>query len=468
MQYRPRKLWLANPVFAMMSCATQADAHASEQGFVLLLPTDVYITAGVASVALTVLLLTVLPARALRSVFRPMPLVRWKTLAAARNLTSCLSLLLLCALVWLGMTGPRDPLTNPLPLAIWTLWWIGLVSLQGLIGDLWRWIDPWRGPVTLTRHLLWQGALLRLPASLGHSCAILTYLGFVIILLADPAPSDPARLARYVGLYWLFTYLALLIFGPRWHLRGEGIAMLMRCYATVGVFGRYRNRIALGLTGWQAARNRAPAIGAAVFMLVLLGCGSFDGLNETFWWLGLLGINPLEFPGRSAVVTQNIVGLLVANMALIAAYGIAIWLGLRLAGNSLRWTRAFRIFAPTILPIALGYHVGHYLTSMLVNGQYALAALNDPLARGDSLLGLGTFYVTTGFFNAQDSVRVIWLCQAGAVVVGHILAILMAHLVALRQFETPRQATLSQLPLAVFMVCYTVFGLWLLAAPRGL
>lgn len=451
-----------------MSCATRADAHASEQGFVLLLPTDVYITAGVASVALTVLLLTALPAHALRSVFRPIPLWQWQGLTTSKILTSCMSFVLLCVLVWLGMAGPRDPLTNPLPLAIWTVWWIGLVSLQGLFGNIWRWIDPWYGPVTLTRHLLWQGPLLRLPASLGQACAILTYLGFVIILLADPAPSDPARLARYVGIYWLFTYLALLIFGPRWRLRGEGIAMLMRSYAAVGVFGRNRTRLAVGVIGWQAARNRAPAIGAAVFMLVMLGCGSFDGLNETFWWLDLLGINPLEFPGRTAVVTQNIVGLIIANLALIAAYSLAIWLGLRLAGLSLRWTRAFCIFAPTILPIALGYHIGHYLTSMLVNGQYALAALNDPLARGDSLLGIIRFYVTTGFFNAQDSVRVIWLCQAGAVVSGHILAILMAHLVALRQFETPRQATLSQLPLAVFMVFYTLFGLWLLAAPRGL
>ncbi|MEP3331804.1 hypothetical protein [Sedimentitalea sp.] len=467
LQYRPRILWLANSVLWGVSCATRADAHASEQGFVLLLPTDIYISAGVASVALTVLLLTVLPSRALRAAFRPTPLWRWSARPIGPNLTSCLAFLLLCILIWLGMTGPRDPLTNPLPLAIWTVWWVGLVSLQGVLGDLWRWIDPWRGPVALTRLLLWQRPLLRLPAALGQSCAILTFLGFVIILLADPAPSDPARLAGYVGLYWLFTYLALLVFGPRWRWRGEGIAMLMRSYAAVGIFGRYRDRFAVGGIGWQATRNRTPAIGAAIFMLVMLGCGSFDGLNETFWWLDLLGINPLEFPGRSAVIWQNIVGLIVANMALIAAYALAIWLGLTLAGDGLSWARAFGVFAPTILPIALGYHIGHYLTSMLVNGQYALAALNDPLARGDSLLGLETFYVTTGFFNSQDSVRVIWLSQASAVVIGHILAILMAHFLALRHFGTNRRATLSQLPLAGFMVLYTLFGLWLLAAPRG-
>lgn len=452
----------------MTCCATRAEAHASEQGFVLLLPTDAYIAAGVTCVALTVLMLTILPANASRSVFRPVPLWRRSSHGLLRRLSNWLSFLLFLALIWVGLSGPRDPLTNPLPLAIWTIWWIGLVSVQGLFGNLWRWIDPWRAPVALTRNLIGSGALLRLPASMGHCCAILTYLGFVIFLLADPAPSDPARLAAFAILYWLLTYLALLAFGPRWHWRGEGISMLMRCFAAVAMFGQSLGKRCIGVTGWQAVRRRAPPVGAAVFMLLMLGCGSFDGLNETFWWLGLLGINPLEFPGRSAVTTQNVLGLIIANMTLIAAYGLAIRLGLRLAGSKLCWQRAFCVFAPTILPIALGYHIGHYLTSFLVNGQYALAALNDPLARGDSFLGLDTFYVTTGFFNSRDSVRVIWLCQAGAVVIGHILAILMAHVIALQQFETTRRATLSQLPLALFMVAYTLFGLWLLAAPRGL
>ncbi|MEY8829931.1 hypothetical protein AB9K34_16210 [Sedimentitalea sp. XS_ASV28] len=468
LQYRRRCSRLANAILWPLLCATQAGAHAAEQGFVLLLPTDIYISAGVACVVMTVVLLTVLPAPVLRGLFRPFDLWRRRRAPAARLLTSSASFLILCALVWLGLSGPRDPLTNPLPLMIWTVWWIALVTVQGLFGDLWRWIDPWHGPVALSRWALWRGPALRLPVQLGYSGAILTYLGFVIVLLADPAPSDPARLARYVGGYWLFTYVALLLFGPRWALRGEGIAMLMRCYAAVGLFGRRGRWFATGLFGWQAMRRRAPGFGAAIFMLVILGCGSFDGLNETFWWLDLMGINPLEFPGRTAVVAQNTAGLIVANLALIVAYGLSVRMGLALAGADMSWRQAFCIYAPSILPIALGYHVGHYLTSLLVNGQYALAALNDPLARGDSLLGMATFYVTTGFFNTQDSVRLIWLCQAAAVVAGHVLAILMAHLIALNHHGSARRAMLSQLPLAGFMVLYTLFGLWLLAAPRGL
>ena len=52
-------------------------------------------------------------------------------------------------------------------------------------------------------------------------------------------------------------------------------------------------------------------------------------------------------------------------------------------------------------------------------------------------------------------------------VIGHIMAIILAHAIAVREFGTARRAVLSQIPLATFMVLYTFFGLWLLASPRG-
>jgi len=465
--FLPQMLRFALMALAFLLSGRPALAHASEQGFVLLLPTDAYILAGAASVALTVLLLAVLPGRVLEPVFRPRALMRWRPWTGARRITSTLAFLLLCWLVWAGLNGDRDPLENPLSLFIWTIWWIGFVALQGVLGDLWRWVNPWTGPVALTRRALGIRPFLRLPVRFGHGLAILTFLGFAAILLADPAPADPARLAGYIGGYWLFTYLGLLAFGPRWLLRAEGFNMLMRNYTRMALFGRKAARIGLGVPGWQVLARRTPPMGVAVFMLLMLGSGSFDGLNETFWWFGLIGINPLEFPGRSAVITQNLVGLVVANGALIAVFSLAVWLGLRLIRAQTKLAQAFCLFAPTILPIALGYHIAHYFTSFLVDGQYALVALSDPLATGADLLGLGHHFVSTGFFNSQASVRAIWLTQAGAVVAGHILAVMLAHAIALRHFGSNKRAALSQAPLALFMVLYTLFGLWLLASPRG-
>ncbi|MEO3413372.1 hypothetical protein AAFO92_01815 [Roseovarius sp. CAU 1744] len=442
-------------------------AHASEQGFVLLLPTDVYIAAGVASVALTVLLLALMPARWVRGIFTSWPVLPRIGLPL-HHVTSCVAALVLAALVWLGVEGPRDPLTNALPLFVWTVWWVGLVSLQGLIGNHWRWTNPWTGPAALLARLTGMRAVWRYPRRLGYVPGIAIFLGFAVLLLADPAPADPARLAMFTGGYWYATLLGVVLFGPRWLIRAEALTILMRSYARMGLLGRRGKNLSIGLPGWKVMARPHVAPGLAVFILILLGTGCFDGLNETFWWLGVLGINPLEFPGRSAVVRQTILGLIAANAALIAAYGLCIWLGLRIARAQIGFGAAFCLFAPSILPIALGYHVAHYLTSFLVDGQYALKAISDPLARGADLLGLGQFYVTTGFFNTQATVRTIWLSQAGAVVIGHVIAILLAHALALHALATARRAALSQAPLAIFMVLYTCFGLWLLASPRGL
>ena len=442
-------------------------AHASEQGFVLLLPTDIYISAGVASVALTVALLAALPAWVASRLFRPLPLMPRLDLPL-HHLTSCLSALFLAFLVWRGFTGPRDPLVNPLPLFVWTVWWIGLVSLQGLIGNHWRWTNPWTGPTAILSRVTGSRPLLRYPSVLGHLPGIVIFLAFAGFLLADPAPADPHRLAIFAGGYWYLTLMGVTLFGPRWLVRGEALTILMRAYARMGLVGRARGRIAAGLWGWQVLAAPPVSLGLAVFIVTLLGTGSFDGLNETFWWMGLLGLNPLEFPGRSAVIVQTLAGLLIANAALIAVFALCLWLGERIAGTRRPIGHAFCLFAPTILPIALGYHVAHYLTAAMVDGQYVLMALTDPLGRGADLLGLGPFYVSTGFFNTPGTVKAIWLTQAGAVVIGHVIAILLAHALAVRGHGNTWRAVLGQAPLALFMIGYTFFGLWLLASPRGM
>jgi hypothetical protein len=450
----------------MLFWAGMAWGHAAEQGFVLLLPTDVYISAGVASVVLTVLVLAVMPARSGEAVFAPLALAR-RPAWPLRHVTSLVATLVLAFAIWQGFAGNAAPLENPMPLLVWTVWWVALVSLQGFFGNHWRWTNPWTGLVAGLTRLTGMRAPFRYPRVWGYWPAVILFLGFAVFLLCDPAPADPSRLASVVGLYWYAALLGVVLFGPAWLVRGEAITVMMRAYARMGLLSRARGRLAVGLWGWQSVMRRAPPLSLAVLMVLLLGTGSFDGVNETFWWMGVIGVNPLEFPGRSAVVWQNLTGLIVANAALLAAFAACLWLGERLAGTERSLRQAFCLFAPSILPIALGYHIAHYLTAFMVEVQYVVKLLDDPLGHGANLLGLEGFYVTTGFFNTQDTVRQIWLTQAGAVVIGHVIAILMAHALAMRDTGNRRRAVLGQAPLAAFMVAYTFFGLWLLASPRG-
>ena len=88
----------------------------------------------------------------------------------------------------------------------------------------------------------------------------------------------------------------------------------------------------LGLPGAQIVAMPALGPGAAAFVALMLAAVSFDGLRDTFRWLAFLGLNPLEFPGRSAVVRANSLGLLAAWALTLASILAAIALGRRLAG----------------------------------------------------------------------------------------------------------------------------------------
>jgi hypothetical protein len=57
----------------------------------------------------------------------------------------------------------------------------------------------------------------------------------------------------------------------------------------------------------------------------------------------------------------------------------------------------------------------------------------------------------------------IWYLSVGAIVLGHVVAVVLAHRLALR--EASLRPVLAGLPLVVVMVCYTVLSLWIIAAP---
>src|SRR5690606_2374116 len=129
--------------------------------------------------------------------------------------------------------------------------------------------------------------------------------------------------------------------------------------------------------------------------------------------------------------------------------------------------RAAGLFVWSLLPIALAYHFAHYLTALVINGQYALAAVSDPLSRGWNLFGTAGYHVLAGATAGHESAWLIWNSQAAAIVAGHVLGVAIAHVQSLRLYAGERRAAVGELPLAALMVGYTVLGLWLLSAPTG-
>jgi len=447
--------------------ATPALAHTSERAFILLLPTGYYLLGGALAVAASFLILLAVPGDRLK---------RWcdarvnlmQVRVPGETTISLLSFAVLVLLILAGYLGSRDPLDNPLPLTVWTIWWVGVTLAHALLGNLWRYLNPWVGPFRLLG--LRRAAL---PYRLGYWPAIVGLLAFAWFELIHPAPDDPAILAQAVIVYSVVTWIGMALFGEEaWLARAETFSVFFALIGRVAPLQSEpaapgRRQFHLAVPGRALADLPPLPPSGILFVLLTLATVSFDGLSRTFWWLGLNNINPLEFPGRSGVMGINSFGLAALWLALSVAFLACIGIGRVLAEQREPFWRQAGALAASILPISIGYQFAHYLTSFLVNGQYATIALTDPFARGWFDADERMHRVTTSFLSNHDSVTIIWNLQAAGIVLGHIVAVLVAHLITLRREPDRRSVLASQAPLAILMVAYTLFGLWLLSTPAA-
>lgn len=432
-----------------------AMACALPPSIVMTLPTGRYMLGAALTVALTGVLAAV-----------RVPAMRARTLGSRpvlvpETLASYLGFLLLLGLLAVGVLGPRDPMHNLWTLVFWTVVWVALPLASLLFGNLWRGVSPWTGPVRLVRLLIgWQGTIGL--SRLGHWPAVAGLAAFSWFQIVSLSPDDPLVLAQVAGAYWLAIFALAVAEGEDWLERGEFLTVYFGFLARIAPFwaeprGK-KLRIMAGWPGTQVLALPPLSPSQAGFVTLALAALTFDGLRETFWWLALVGQNPLEFAGRSAVITENTIGLIAAWALTAATILGALALGRRLSGAPLPAGPVMLSF----LAIAAGYHGAHYLLTLLTAGQYTLAALNDPLFRGDALLGLPPFYVSMGFLTDRAAMVLIWNTQFAAILGAHVLAVVLAL-----QLTQGKARGVAHLPLTMLMVGYTILGLWLLASPTG-
>ena len=438
----------------------------------MLLPTGLFQAAGTIAVAVSFLVVMWIRAAALRrtieSARRPLFLLprglRGSNAAASAALVG---------LVVAGLAGSRDPLANPLPLSVWTLLWVGLTFAHAAFGYVWPLVNPWTALAGLVRRILGlrsgdDAGVLAWPEALGAWPAAILLLVFAWFELVFPAPRDPAILAYAVAGYSIATVTGMVLFGDRAWMRH--VEIFSRFFRIVSWLAPLRSveergvpRLAVTWPGARLLGVEALSAAGVVFVVVALATVSFDGLSRTFWWLDLVGENPLEHPGRTALVARNTLGLVGAVAALLTAYAITAAAGAWWSGS--RPAPALRRFVVSIVPIAFGYHFAHYLPSFLVDAQHAVKALSDPLDRGWNLLGASDLHVTSSFLTHHASVELIWYAQTAAIVAAHVAAVVVLHGLTSETRDGRLAPILSELPLTVLMIGYTLFGLWLLSTP---
>lgn len=381
-----------------------------------------------------------------------------------------------------GFVGTDDAYKNINMTLFWVVFILGFAYLTALIGNGYACINPWK---TLVRWIerAWHDEFrgrFAYPRRLGHLPALAFYVLFIWIELFGEA--GPRELSWMLAVYTLINLTGAWLWGSSaWFRYCEFFAVFLRLIALAAPVAysppadpRQPGRLKLVPPFQRLLKERAEGTALLIFVLFMLSSTAFDGLHETLPWVNLfwLDIYPTLakcFGSHVSSLTLmkggyaafNTIGLLLSPFFYLAIYVSLVWLARRLTSSDRDLRQLLRDFCFPLIPIALVYHVTHYYTLIVSQGQQIFRLISDPFGWGWNLFGTAQWKPAIEVVDASF----VWHSQVALILAGHIVSVYLAHIVALRVFPNHRSALISQLPMLVLMVAYTTIGLWILSQP---
>jgi len=396
-------------------------------------------------------------------------------LLASRTLAIALFLLVVAA----GLFGIQSPLKNIAPIMVWAIWWVGMAYISALLGNVWALVNPLDTLFVCAetvyarirpRRQLALG--LRYPDAFGAWPAVVLFLAFVWMELVWQHSDSPAHLATAMLAYSALTWLGMLLFGrAQWLCRGEVFTLvfgLLARFAPIEVRDSSAGGRAFNLRPYGVGLLSREPVSNSVMVLVLamLAAVSFDGFMETPLWSAVLDYyappaRDLTSDTDAARVWVQTAGVIGAPLLFVAVYLVFCRMIAWCGDARVPVTRVAGLFVLTLVPIAIAYHLAHYLSFLVMAGQYLIPLASDPFGLGWDLFGTKNHFIRIGLIDA----RALWYISIGTIVVGHVVAVYLAHCISLRAYSDRQVALRSQLPMVALMVCYTITSLWIIAQP---
>lgn len=416
--------------------------------------------------------------RSMRALFASRPL-----LLALRSLSVSLFFLVILS----GLLG-RHPEENFAPTFVWIVWWVGLSIFTAFVGNVWPLVNPWKILFEWTDVLVRRiGKRLEpYPARLDLWPALMLYAGFIWVELVFEGASYPFDIAVLILLYSTLTWTGMVVFGKEvWLRRGEAFSVFFgvlarfaptevrvrdlrlckrctdacrtaggRCVNCYECFARAAPEdrslcVRPWAVGLAFAQPASP--GGLVFVVFVLASVTYDSLLATPLWSGLQEVAPLSRTLGTVVVPLLFLSVYLGFVKFSQLYG----------GGYVPFRRLAATYVYSLVPIAIAYQVAHYYTLLLNGGQRIFPVLSDPFGWGWDLFGTAGYRIHAGFPDAAF----VWYSQVALIIAGHVVAVYIAHVVALRLLRHPTLVIRSQYPMLALMILYTTFSLWVLSQP---
>ncbi len=359
--------------------------------------------------------------------------------------TKTIGVLALIGLVAAGWYGPRLARDNIAIIFVWVGWWAAYTTTVYIIGNTWPALNPWR---TIGDFL--PTFDVQYPERLGSWPSVAGLLTLIWLEVLSPLAREPKMLADIIVIYTVITLAGIVVFGTdQWFDRVDPIARVFRYYGRVAPFRRTESGFEFQLPGVRLTETRyVTGINEVGFIVAILWVTMYDGFVSTPLWADIEG----------AVVRTGVPRHLIYFVALVGGFSVflgAYLLGARLAHDTadtyLTSAAISRKFAPSLLPIAVGYHLAHYVDYFLRLSPTLLGVLSNPINPPTPIV-----IVLPAWWSSVNMAFIL---------IGHLLAVWVAHATAYEVFPSRFQAIRSQYPLVAVMILYTMMSMWIVSQP---
>jgi hypothetical protein len=373
--------------------------------------------------------------------------------------------------VYAGLAGTDSQQFNWAPNFVYIAFWPGVAFATLLLGDVFRVLSPWRALGRATGWLAGRVAgdvlpePLEYPQRLGHWPAAVGLVAFAICELCWAAGRDPQPLALLMLIYLAVQLFGMSLYGVEpWVRNGDAFGVFFGLLARLAPLARRGDGRLVLRPPVVGTTSLAPIAGTTALLLIAIATTAFDGAKEgpLFNDLSKSLQDRFESLGASlgfALELSFVVGLAISILLVTTIWTVGVR-GMPLEGSRLSRRDLSRRFAHTLIPIAAAYLVAHYFSLLAGDGQRLWALASDPLGDGSDLFGGAESGVDYSIVSATR----VWYVQIGALVIGHVAALVLAHDRALVVYGSARAAARSQIVMLVVMVVFTMLGLWLLSA----
>lgn len=395
----------------------------------------------------------------------------WMALNAALMLLAIVS----------GAFGSQHAASNFSMTWFWIYFLLGFFYIAAFAGKNYQLLNPW-----WCAAQLWC-AVRKSPA--GHSITLNSlsawpaFAGYMLLIELELfGHASPQRLSIFLAAYTALWLIVSIISGPHVWFRQfdtfsalfEHVSRLRGRDEDIGqIDGNSKSNSGFRLHG--PSRLLSPISTAAQMLIcAMLASTAFDALKESVPWATELwkllltlfpqnSTNPLAILSALSETYRNaeMLAWLLMPFAYFALMALMVAASRHAAPVAHAFSCDMSLAALALLPLVLGYHVAHYFPLLLSEGPNLIHLLSDPLGEGWNLFGTASLLRAPIMLETDT----VWHLQVALIVIGHLGGVLVSHWQACQIHATQRAVLLSQLPMLVWMMGLTTWGLWILSQP---